>query len=260
MLEAGDRQLFLEALRPPDDYRFDQGIGTTYSLDLLALLMAPLAFTFFDQTRREEGAAYDSLEVLESLRRHADQLTLFCHAGRTSIPRAQYPQLAFLEQSVVECQPENGGAFHPKLWVLRFVGPGPVKYRVLCLSRNLVFAQSWDTLLSLDGELLDRSNAISASRPLAEFVEALAGFVARRPLAQNIAERIGLVAGELRMTRFAPPPGFEEFTFWPLGIPGRRGKSPFTELGPRLLIVSPFLSVPTIEQLAEKRSETTLES
>ncbi len=43
MLEPRDRQLLFEALRPPDGFRFDEGVGTTFSLDLLALLMAPLA-------------------------------------------------------------------------------------------------------------------------------------------------------------------------------------------------------------------------
>ncbi len=258
MLEAGDRQLLLEALQPPDGYRFDQGIATTYSLDLLALLMAPLAFTFFDQ-RREEGAAYDSLEVLESLRRYADRLTLFCHAGRTSIPRAQYPQLAFLEQSVVECLPQNDGAFHPKVWVLRFTGPGPARYRMLCLSRNLVFAQSWDTVLSLDGELLERTTGVSASRPLAEFIEALPQHAARRVTA-DVANRIATISAELRLTKFEAPDGFEDFIFWPFGMPGKRQKSPFGELGSRLLIVSPFLSASTIEKLSDGRSETTIVS
>src|SRR5438552_1490992 len=120
MLEPRDRQLLFEALRPPDGYRFDQGLGTTYSLDLIALLMAPLAFTWFEQPGEEgQRSGFNSLEILESLRRHADRLTIFCHAGRTALPKASYPQLAFVEKSIIECQPANGGAFHPKLWVLR---------------------------------------------------------------------------------------------------------------------------------------------
>src|SRR5688500_4705122 len=113
MLEPGDRVLLFEALRPPEGFRFDQGFGTTYSLDLLALLTAPLAFTWFEQ-QDDEGhtAAINSLEILESLRRHADHLTIFCHAGRIAVPKTAYPQLAFIEDSIVECQPAQGGAFH----------------------------------------------------------------------------------------------------------------------------------------------------
>ena len=133
MLEPRDRQLLFEALQPPPGFRFDQGIGATYTLDLLSLLTAPLAFTLFEQQGAEDGQpAVDSLEILESLRRHADRLTLFCHAGRIALPKLFYPQLAFVENSIIECRPESGGAFHPKLWVLRWVNDtDTVRYRVL---------------------------------------------------------------------------------------------------------------------------------
>src|SRR5438045_367873 len=118
MLEPRDRQLLFDALRPPDGFRFDQGIGTTFCLDLLALLMAPMAFTWFEQPDDEgQRVGLNSLEVLESLRRHADQLSIFCHAGQIALPKATYPQLAFIENSIVECQPDNGALFHPKVWI-----------------------------------------------------------------------------------------------------------------------------------------------
>ena len=59
MLEPRDRLLLLEALRPPEGFRFDQGLGTTYTLDLLALLTAPLAFTWFEQGGEDQGARVD---------------------------------------------------------------------------------------------------------------------------------------------------------------------------------------------------------
>jgi hypothetical protein len=228
-------------------------------LDLLALLMAPLAFTFFDQGREEDPTKFDSMEVLESLRRYADRLTVFCQAGRTVVPRAQYPQLAFLEDSVVECQLPDGGSLHAKVWVLRFVRERePVRLRALCLSRNLVFAQSWDTVLSLDGVVEDRQRAIGDSRPLAEFVEALSQFAVRLPLSS--AERLSALADEVRRTRFEPPEGFTGFKLWPIGLPGRRAKLPFQEVGKRFLIVSPFLTQSRIEELANLSDETTLVS
>ena len=47
MLEPQERRQLLDSLRPPSGYSLDFAVGTTYSLDLLALLTAPLAFTFF---------------------------------------------------------------------------------------------------------------------------------------------------------------------------------------------------------------------
>ena len=109
MLEPRDRLLMFDALRPPVGYRFDQGIGTTYSMDLLAMLVAPVAFTFFDRKQEEDGPAHSSLEVLESLRQHADRLTVFCESGRIAVPRGKYPQLAFIEESLLQCRPPEGG-------------------------------------------------------------------------------------------------------------------------------------------------------
>ena len=38
MLDPRERSVLLETLRPPDGYRMDSVVGTTFSLDLLALL------------------------------------------------------------------------------------------------------------------------------------------------------------------------------------------------------------------------------
>ena len=55
----------------------------------------------------------------------------------------------------------------------------PVRYRVLCLSRNLTFDRSWDTALVLDGELRNRKYAIHVNHPIGDFFEALPGMAVR---------------------------------------------------------------------------------
>ena len=262
MLEPGDRLLLFEALRPPEGFRFDQGIGTTYSLDLIALLTAPLAFTWFEQPGDDtQVARVNSLEILESLRRHADQLTIFCHAGRIALPKVVYPQLAFLEEAVVECQASDGGAFHPKVWALRWVNDeGEVRHRVLCLSRNLTFSRAWDTLLALDGTCEpDRKSAIAGNRGLVEFVRALPGLAARQPVPESIAARAEKLAFELERTTFELPDGMRDLRFWPLGI-GGRARDPLADAGSRLLVVSPFITLGRLEALAERRREVTVVS
>src|SRR3954469_23705717 len=137
MLEPHGRSLLFDILKPPEDHTLDVAIATTYTLDLLALLTAPVAFSLFDVDDHNELLNQDSLTLLESLRRYADKLTVFCHAGQIGLPKAQFPQLEFLEQSIVQCVPRSGaGAFHPKIWLLRFTGPdGRVTYRLVCLTR-----------------------------------------------------------------------------------------------------------------------------
>src|SRR5262245_24779126 len=127
MLEPRQRRLLLDALRPPEGYTLDHALGTTFSLDLLALLTAPLAFTFFaadtvpaldsDAPRRPDPVA-----LLLALRRHAERISLFCQAGRIAVPRRQHLLLGYLEKSVFEARaPGPARAFHPKLWLLRFM-------------------------------------------------------------------------------------------------------------------------------------------
>jgi hypothetical protein len=255
MLEPQQRQLLFDALEPPAGYTFDQGIGTTYSLDLLALMMAPVAFTFFDQKRTEEGLAAASLEVLEGLRRYADRLTVFCEAGRIAVPVGRFPQLAFLEESVVQCRPPQGGSFHPKLWVLRYAGNGPARYRVLCLSRNLMFCRAWDTMLTLDGEVKTRN--VAANRKLIEFLQKLPELGGDVPT--STSDRVALFAKELLTSEFVLPNGVESINFWPLGISAKK-VDPFKNVGNRLLIISPFVSVTALEDLADRASECVLVS
>ena len=53
MLEPGKRLLYLEELRPPEGYQLDRAIATTFSLDLLSLLMAPLSMVLHESQSRD---------------------------------------------------------------------------------------------------------------------------------------------------------------------------------------------------------------
>jgi hypothetical protein len=102
-------------------------------------------------------------------------MTVFCQAAQIRLP-VNYPALVtWLEPSIFEVLPRNErGVFHPKLWVLRFThADGSVRYRLLCLTRNLTFDRCWDTAVVLDGDYIDRENGIAANHPLADFIDAL---------------------------------------------------------------------------------------
>jgi len=261
MLEPYGRTLLLDALRPPEGYSLDVGIGTTYSLDLLTLLTAPLAFTLFDAQDTDGRLVVDPLATLESLRRYADKLTIFCHAGRILVPAQQYSQISYLEEMVVECLPPRGrGAFHPKVWLLRFTGPeGIVVYRFLCLTRNLTFDRSWDTVLVLDGQLLDRQKGIAVNRPLGDFVRALGELAVRRPQRADVRARLDQLGEEVRRVAFELPEGFDEIRFWPLGIEGY-ARWPFPGTPDRILVISPFLAATCLDRLKGATKESILVS
>jgi|LSQX01.3.fsa_nt_gb hypothetical protein len=266
MLDPRDRTLFFEALRPPPGYQLDQALATTFSLDLMTLLTVPLAFTFFDWEDREGRPTSAPHAVLESLRRYASRMSIFCQAGRIAVPGQRRLLFGYLEDSVVEVTAPRGGVFHPKLTVLRFAPEGsdgdqassdePVCYRILCASRNLTFDRSWDTLLTLEGELANRKNAISASRPLGEFIDSLPG-LALHAMADDRAARIRQIGYELMRTRFEPPEEFDEVRFWPLGVDGASGL-PIRGRIDRLLVLSPFLDKGLLDRVTEAGREDVL--
>ena len=240
MLGTRERTLFLENLRPPPGYRLWRAVGTSFTLDLIALLTAPLAFTFFDAHDDDGAPVADPVALLEALRRHADKLTLFCQAGAIAVPAPAQTLLTYLEDSVIEvAAPAEGGIFHPKVWILAFESDeGPAIYRVLCLSRNLTFARAWDTCLALEGLLAEEHRECDRNKPLAEFLRVLPG-LSIRPLPANLREDLSRMAGEVARIDFRPPEPFNDFRVHLLGL-GGGSEWPFPK-GGRSLVVSPYL-------------------
>lgn len=242
MFDPGNRKVYLENLQPPDGYRLECALATTFSLDLMSLLMAPLSMIMSEAQDKDE-ALKDPIALVEALQRSADRLAIFCHQGRISIPRTETRLYRYLEQTVVEVRsPNKNGVFHPKLWILKFIADDeyPV-YRLICLSRNLTFDRSWDIILSMDGYIEDQRHVYRENKPLQDFVNSLSGLSVHPVLkkTQNIVDKI---VRDIPSIIFEKPEGFQNaHEFIPLGIPGYDRK--FT-LGraERSLILSPFLS------------------
>src|SRR5262245_13963061 len=139
MLEPNDRRLLLESLRPPEGFQLVFAVATTYSLDLIALLTTPIAFTFYDWEHVDGRPVVEPLALLEALSRHAERLAIFCQADRIIVPGRAHGLFGFLEECVIPVRaPRPEGVFHPKVWALRYAdSAGAVRYRLLVSSRNL---------------------------------------------------------------------------------------------------------------------------
>lgn len=251
MLEPDGRQPLLDALRPPPGYTLDRAVGTTYSLDLAALLTAPLAFAMFDRVGADGQLLDDAIVLLEAVRRHADHIDVFCQAGQIGPMREHRTIVSHLEEAVHPVLPPSPRRiFHPKIWVLRYRprGDGEAAFRFLCLSRNLTFDRSWDTALRLDGRLGVRQEA---NRPLADFIRTLPG-LASTPVLPARVQAIEQVAKELEHVEFELPPQFQNLRFWPMGHDGVE-RWPFEGRIDRLLAMSPFLTTGVLSRLAPRR-------
>ena len=241
MLAPDNRQLFIDALKPPEGYQFDRGIGTTFTLDLITLLITPLSLALFDRASIDD-ALQDQFILLEGLRRNANRLTIFCQAGYISVPPKDNYLYRYLEDMIVEVNAPGGGIFHPKVWLLRYISEdSPTIYRLLNLSRNLTFDRSWDLMLQLEGEVADRKVGFSRNRPIGDFILALPELALRDP-SSRIKDDIGLLYEEVRKVNFSPPSGFEGYPkFIPSGIPDYRWLR-FADTHSRLMVISPFLT------------------
>jgi len=247
MLNLDQRALFLDALRPPDGYRFDCGIGTTFTLDLLTLLVAPLSLAWLEVS--DAGAALaDPILLLEGLQRHADRLVIFCQAGRIAIPPPDNYLLSLLEDRIVQVKSPRGGVFHPKLWLLRYKAEEEEKaplYRLLNMSRNLTFDKSWDLMLRLEGHVATyRTRAYGRNHPLGDFVRHLPSLAVYNEERDKTEQMIDLLQDEVRRVNFQVPEPFHQdiLAFYPSGVPGYLQGFRFDTGCSRAMVISPFLS------------------
>jgi len=239
MLEPGKRTLYIDALRPPSDYQLSWGIGTTYSLELETLLSVPLAFSLYECKNQKE-ILNNSIFALDAIRRNAIKLVIFCQHGQIKVSSTDSLLYSYLEDMIVEVNPSSGGVFHPKIWLLRFKNQEEeIFYKYICLSRNITFDRSWDTILVLDGKPVDYE--ILENDNLIKFVNFLPK-IAVNKIEKNRLNIIKKISIELGKIKFNPPENFDnQFNFHFLGI-DNNDSFPISDEYRRLLIVSPFLS------------------
>jgi hypothetical protein len=276
MLDPRSRRLLVDALRPPDGFAFDRAVGTTYTLDLLALLTVPLAFARFDPPEDVGGTARaanaprdDALALLEALRRCADRTRVFCQAGRVKVPPPTRRLAVFLEDSVIEVAPPSevegrGGVFHPKVWIVRYGetdGGDRVRYRLLCLSRNLTFDRSWDTAFVLQGDFKDRKREFAANRPLARFFSSLPELAVRREsVAEAVRTDVDRIARDIPFIQWDEIEGAEEVSFHAIGLDGTPSW-PFRRApSSRVLVVAPFVDRGFLDKFGAQATDRSLAS
>ncbi len=259
MLQPDDRKLYSSCLAAPLGYRFDCGVGMTYSLDLESALFAHLCLASSGTREPDETLNKDPVSLLEAVQRLGERLTIFHHVGETNAPSLASSIYALMEQGLVPAKGRGGDArFHPKLWLLRFVSSASQVslLRAVVLSRNLTTSRAWDTLVCLEGE--PGRDEVPDSAGLAELVRAAPKLAS--PKATVSAERLKLLnalAHDAERTPFGAPPPFTRVSLVAVGVDQGRPFMP-TETGTRVLAISPFVSAATLRALRGAGSERTL--
>ena len=106
-----DRLNYGDILAPPNNYQLDFAIGTSYSLDLDALVGAAIALGLAEET--DTNLVNNPIFLLEALRTTGDNVALFCEGGQIRLPSKVSPLYILLENMVFpvktkkEIQQEN---------------------------------------------------------------------------------------------------------------------------------------------------------
>lgn len=235
---ARDRLDYSQIVTPPGGYRFEAAVGTTYSLDLAALLGIPIALVLGQSP--DERLRMAGIPLLEALRKTAGKIALFCQAGRIAVPHEQRELYALLEKSIAHVLPPRDYSFHPKVWVIKYVrmsDKSDALFRVIVLSRNLTFDRSWDVAAVLDGR--PSGSTQTASAPLSDFLSYLSAHhsdIGMRRMVKRMAGEVGRVLFEPDDRRF------QSVHFCPTGIPGSSVETPLDGPQDSITVISPFLS------------------
>lgn len=257
-----DRLDYGQIIAPPVDYKLDFAIGTTYSLDLDALVGACIALGLSEET--DSDLMKNPICLLEALRATGDKIALFCEGGQIHLPNNVTSLYILLEKMVfpVTTAPKRGLAkypsFHPKFWLIKYVNnKNETLYRVVILSRNLTFDRSWDVSFCVDGK--KATYETDKNNPVCDFISYL---TKQLPDTENTSEKqkkMRSLLRELKHVEFSlDSKEFYDFDFIPVGI-GSKYNSQQDALYNLLedsfhetLIMSPFLSKGVIKDFNER--------
>ena len=252
MLSPDSRTVATEILRPPAGFALEHAAITTYSLDLDVLLALPLAVLAQSDQGIEELLA-DPMLTLEALREAGQRLDIFVNETSIAVPHTNRALFAMLEECVHPVRAPNGGAFHPKVWVVRFVAEsGESMLRVAVVSRNLTYDRSWDTALVTEAQVSSKK-PLEASQALGDLLRALPG-MAVHGLDDEIAGQLRSMAQQAERTAFPAPAWFRnQVYFEALGLEGVEAERWYPwEIGQDLLAIAPFVNRTGLDALVSR--------
>ena len=262
-----DRLDYGQILAPPAGYNLDFAVGTTYSLNLDALVGASLALGLSEETDSE--LMNNPVCLLEALRSTGDNVALFCEGGQIHMPNRVTPLYILLEKMVFSVKtPKRKGiaaypSFHPKFWLIRYRNnDGDLRYRVIVLSRNLTFDRNWDIAYYMDGHVIE--DTTDKNEPVCDFLRYLAAQLPDTENGKDKTKKIRALIRELPNVIFEPlEKAFYDYEFIPNGVRRASGgvyqfdeTDLFKDTFHEILIISPFLSGGVIRAFNDRNTRS----
>ncbi|MDU6339840.1 MAG: phospholipase D family protein [Clostridium sp.] len=254
MIKPGeDRVSYGKILTPPLDYKLDFAIGTTYSLDLNALIGVPISLALSEEINDE--FIQNPIVLLEGIRRASDKFIIFNEAGQIKVPKVKNNIYSLMESGVNQVSLPNNKSFHPKLWLIKYISDinEPI-YRVIVLSRNLTFDRSWDMVVSLEGTENKKRTRKN------DGIQDMLRFLLQYTTSEEKKGKIKEIIEELYYVHFQTNDNYyTDFNFYSFGVT-KKSKEISDLIGDynELLVISPFLSYKTLRDLYTKKGKKTL--
>ena len=259
MAEALWNDLVYTDVMQSDGYVVEYAICTTYSLDMPTLLSVP--FMLGTMTDLTESTMRSPHLILETINRSAGKFAVFCNAGSIAVPQANSKVYALLERSVaqVTLSAKGGGFinFHPKVWVVKETNPetDEKQIKLVVLSRNLTCSNDLDVVCELVGKIgtkVATKKAQKKHKPLVDFLLWLVDKADNRSIRKNMKTICDDISCIEQFDLVDSP--FEDYSFFPTGIPGYDGLSECLEdsilnHATEMIVISPFVDMKVLNKM-----------
>lgn len=202
MLDLGkDRLDYGRLLECPSGYVLDFALGTTYSLDLEALMSIHLSLGL--SVTPDSSISDNPTLLFAALSEMQGKIAVFCEKGKVRCARQYQSLYSQIEDCIVEVDLPGPDfpSFHPKMWILRFVSstvPSKIQYRVVLLSRNMTFDSSLDVagILTSTSKGLNNKKCASGGGALGKTIQALTSYCPDN-VKPSLRDKLQTIAKEL---------------------------------------------------------------
>ncbi len=242
-----------------EEYEVVYALGTTYSLDMKALLSVPLALGLMGEL--SEDKLHSPHYLLEAINRSLGRFALFCNAGCIYVPETALKVYALMEQSIVQVGLSLGkqgfANFHPKLWIIRerHRETEQERLKLVVLSRNLTYSTDIDIVCEMTGRVgktIASARVLKKHKPLRDLLDWL-GHQADERVRSEVEDLMDCLD---RVKEFELDDLFCDYDFFPMGINGYDGVKDCLEGSLReyrldhAVLISPFVDEQTLKRFA----------